>query len=141
MKLLIFALLAVLIAPLSARAQGAQAPLLDRELFFGDPEYSGAQLSPDGEYLSFIKPHKGTRNVWVKKAGEPFTAARVMTAETKRPVASISGRATASSSSTSRIRAATRTTTSTPSTRPTSRPPARTRRPRATSPTPRARGR
>jgi hypothetical protein len=33
-----------------------QAPLLDRELFFGDPEISGAQLSPDGQYISFVKP-------------------------------------------------------------------------------------
>ena len=32
------------------------APLLDRELFFGDPEISGSQLSPDGQWLSFIKP-------------------------------------------------------------------------------------
>ena len=47
---------------------------------------SGAQLSPDGQYISFVKPFKGTRNVWVKKAGEPFTAAKVLTADTKRPV-------------------------------------------------------
>jgi hypothetical protein len=26
-------------------------PLLDRELFFGDPEISGAQLSPDGRFI------------------------------------------------------------------------------------------
>ena len=72
-------------APLAAQAQ-AQAPLLDRELFFGDPEISGAQLSPDGQYISFLKPFKGTRNVWVKKAGEPFSAAQVITADTKRPI-------------------------------------------------------
>ncbi len=33
-----------------------------------------------------MKPFKGTRNVWVKKAGEPFSAAKVLTADTKRPV-------------------------------------------------------
>src|SRR5437762_10890861 len=34
----------------------AQQPaLIDRELFFGNPEYAGAQLSPDGRYISFIK--------------------------------------------------------------------------------------
>ena len=81
-----FAMLGALAAG-SAGAQTAnQTPLLDRELFFGDPEISGAQLSPDGQYISFIKPYNGTRNVWVKKAGEPFDAARVLTAETKRPV-------------------------------------------------------
>ena len=26
-----------------------QPPLIDRELFFGDPEISGAQISPDGK--------------------------------------------------------------------------------------------
>jgi len=36
-------------------------PLLDRELFFGDPEISGGQLSPDGAYISFLRPLNGTR--------------------------------------------------------------------------------
>ena len=85
MKLLMFVILAVLALPLARQAQ-TQAPLLDRELFFGDPEISGAQLSPDGQYLSFVKPFKGTRNVWVKKAGEPFASAKVLTNDTKRPV-------------------------------------------------------
>src|SRR6202451_4265116 len=62
-------------------------PLIDRELLFGDPEISGAQLSPDGEFIAFIKPWKDTRNVWVKKTGDPFSAARLMTTETARPVA------------------------------------------------------
>jgi len=62
-------------------------PIIDRELLFGDPEISGAQLSPDGEFIAFIKPWKDTRNVWVKKTGEPFSAARLMTTETARPVA------------------------------------------------------
>src|SRR2546425_13179100 len=39
-------------------------PIIDRELFFGDPEISGAQISPDGRFIAFIKPFKGTRNVW-----------------------------------------------------------------------------
>lgn len=61
-------------------------PLIDRELFFGDPELSRAQLSPDGKYLSFVKPFKNVRNIWVKKAGEPFESARPVTADTTRPV-------------------------------------------------------
>jgi hypothetical protein len=32
-------------------------------LLFGDPEIIGAELSPDGRYLAFIKPWKSTRNV------------------------------------------------------------------------------
>jgi len=61
------------------------APLLDRELFFGDPEISGSQLSPDGKWLSFIKPYEGARNIWVKAAAEPFAAAKPVTAD-ERPV-------------------------------------------------------
>jgi dipeptidyl aminopeptidase/acylaminoacyl peptidase len=61
-------------------------PIIDRELLFGDPEISGAQLSPDGTFLAFLKPWKETRNVWVKKTSEPFSSARLMTTETARPV-------------------------------------------------------
>ena len=38
-------------------------PIIDRELFFGDPEIVGAQISPDGVFIAFIKPFKGTRNI------------------------------------------------------------------------------
>src|ERR1700746_2986591 len=62
-------------------------PLIDRDLFFGNPEIAGAQLSPDGRYLAFLKPWKDTRNVYVKSVDEPFSAARLMTTETKRPIA------------------------------------------------------
>jgi dipeptidyl aminopeptidase/acylaminoacyl peptidase len=62
-------------------------PIIDRELLFGDPEISGAQLSPDGKYIAFMKPWKETRNIWVKKTDQPFSSARLMTTETARPVA------------------------------------------------------
>lgn len=62
-------------------------PLIDREIIFGNPEIAGAQLSPDGKYLAFLKPWKDTRNVYVKAVDEPFAAARLLTTETKRPVA------------------------------------------------------
>src|SRR5512137_631677 len=63
-----------------------QAPLIDRELFFGDPEIVGARISPDGKYIAFIKPWNKTRNIWVKKADEPFDKAKLVTADTKRPI-------------------------------------------------------
>lgn len=66
--------------------RAALPPLIDRDLFFGEIEISGAQISPDGQYVSFLKPYQGARNIWVKKAGEPFSAARPLTAETKRPI-------------------------------------------------------
>jgi dipeptidyl aminopeptidase/acylaminoacyl peptidase len=61
-------------------------PIIDRELLFGDPEISGAQLSPDGKFIAFLKPWQKTRNIWVKRTNEPFSSARLMTAESKRPV-------------------------------------------------------
>src|SRR5215211_9479857 len=76
----------LLIFTLAAPAWAQLPPLIDRELFFGDPEISGAQISPDGAFIAFIKPLKGVRNVWVKKAGEPFTNAKPVTADTKRPI-------------------------------------------------------
>jgi dipeptidyl aminopeptidase/acylaminoacyl peptidase len=61
-------------------------PIIDRELLFGDPEISSAQLSPDGRFIAFLKPWNKTRNVWVKQTDEPFSSARLMTTETARPV-------------------------------------------------------
>ena len=63
-------------------------PLIDRELFFGDPEISGAQISPDGKFIAFVKPFKGTRNIWVKRTEEPFDRAKPITADMSRPISS-----------------------------------------------------
>ena len=63
-------------------------PLIDRQHFFGDPEIAGAQISPDGRFIAFLRPFKETRNIWVKRADEPFDKARPITADTKRPVSS-----------------------------------------------------
>ena len=91
------AFLCVALALSSLAAQNSQdkktspaglPPLIDRELIFGNPEISGAQLSPDGKYLAFQKPWKDTRNIYVKGVDEPFSAARLLTAEPKRPIAS-----------------------------------------------------
>ncbi|MCM3872178.1 MAG: prolyl oligopeptidase family serine peptidase [Pyrinomonadaceae bacterium] len=85
--LLAGAMLVMLAAPGTTLAQAKSQPeIIDRELFFGDPEISGAQLSPDGKFLAFIKPLKGTRNVWVKRTEEPFEAAKPITADKSRPV-------------------------------------------------------
>ena len=72
----------------SATALAQQPALIDREVFFGNPEYAGAQISPDGKYISFIKPYKDTLNIWVKGIDEPFSAARPLTNDTARPVRS-----------------------------------------------------
>jgi dipeptidyl aminopeptidase/acylaminoacyl peptidase len=74
-------------AGLLAEASFAELPpLIDRQLYFGDPEISGAQISPDGKYLAFLKPHNDVRNIWVKRTDEAFEKARPITADTKRPI-------------------------------------------------------
>ncbi len=74
-------------AGVEARApQSGLPPLIDRELFFGNPEISGATLSPDGQYIAFRKPWNGTLNIWVKETRESFDQAKRVTAETRRPI-------------------------------------------------------
>jgi dipeptidyl aminopeptidase/acylaminoacyl peptidase len=60
-------------------------PILDRELFFGNPEISGGQLSPDGKWISFMKEYQGIMNIWVKKFDDSFDKARPLT-DSKRPL-------------------------------------------------------
>lgn len=60
-------------------------PLLDRELFFGNPEISGGQLSPNGKFITFMKAYDGIMNVWVKTLDEPFEDAKPLT-DSKRPM-------------------------------------------------------
>ena len=85
-KVMVLSLL-VLCVVATARAQSGMTPLIDREIFFGNPEIAGAQLSPDGKYLLFRKPYKDTMNLWVKKVDEPFEGARLITNRTDRPIA------------------------------------------------------
>lgn len=70
---------------LSIKMDAQQTPLLDRELFFGNPEISGSQISPDGKWISFMKANNGIMNVWVKGFNEPFDKARPLT-DSARPL-------------------------------------------------------
>ena len=85
-----FGLACVFLTASITTAQGNKngpAPLIDRDVIFGNPEIAAAELSPDGKFIAFLKPWKDTRNVYVKGVSEPFSAARLLTTETKRPVA------------------------------------------------------
>ena len=62
-----------------------QTPLIDREIFFGNPQISGGQLSPDGKKVSFMKGHKGILNLWVKEIDQSFDEAILLT-ESKSPI-------------------------------------------------------
>lgn len=70
---------------LSMQSFTQKTPLLDRDLFFGNPEISSGQLSPDGLWISFLKEYDGIMNIWVKKFDEPFDKARPLT-NSKRPL-------------------------------------------------------
>ena len=63
-----------------------QPPLIDRKLFFGNPEINAAKLSPDGKFISFIKPLNGILNIWVKGIEEPMSAGRPITQSKTRPI-------------------------------------------------------
>ena len=83
----ILSLLAFLfLLPLFAGAQKnpqdlAGIPLIERSLFFDNPEISGGQLSPDGKRISFLKEYKGVMNIWVKDFDQPFEKAYPVTAD------------------------------------------------------------
>src|SRR5690349_16640133 len=82
----LFAPLFLAVVLFSSYMHAQQPALIDREIIFGNPEYAGAQISPDGKFISFVKPLNGTMNVWVKGIDEPFAAARPMTNDQSRPV-------------------------------------------------------
>jgi dipeptidyl aminopeptidase/acylaminoacyl peptidase len=74
------------VEPPAVAYEGELPPLIDRQTFFGDPQYANAQISPDGQHVSFTKEYRGMMNVWVKGVDEPFDAAEPVTADTTRPV-------------------------------------------------------
>jgi len=61
-------------------------PLIDREIFFGNPKISGGQISPNGEFITFMKPYNGIRNIWIKKVEDDFDNAIPLTADSSRPI-------------------------------------------------------
>ncbi|MDJ0688171.1 MAG: S9 family peptidase [Xenococcaceae cyanobacterium MO_188.B32] len=68
------------------KSRQAIPSLIERKLFFGNPEISGAQLSPNGKYLAFRKPLNGIINIWVKGIDEPMNAARPLTEDRNSPI-------------------------------------------------------
>src|SRR5688572_16118768 len=45
------------------------APLIPRDVLFGNPEKVAPRISPDGRRLAYIAPHDGVLNVWVGEIG------------------------------------------------------------------------
>ena len=76
---------AALSAIFLANAAAAEAPLIPREHFFGNPERASGRISPDGDRVSFLAPRDGVLNVWVAPADDIETS-RVITNDTSRGI-------------------------------------------------------
>jgi dipeptidyl aminopeptidase/acylaminoacyl peptidase len=79
--------------PAASRA-GQLPPIIPITHFFDNPEITGAQISPDGRWLSYLKPYKGKLNIYVRRLGATIPAGgigraageRLMTTDTARAV-------------------------------------------------------
>ena len=84
----------LLASALPAHAQSAPAatavndvPLIERAKIFGNASKSGANISPDGKWLSWIAPRDGVLNVWVAPSSD-LSKAKPLTDEKSRPIRS-----------------------------------------------------
>jgi dipeptidyl aminopeptidase/acylaminoacyl peptidase len=64
-----------------------EAPLVPREILFGNPERIAPCISPDGRQLAWIAPDDGVLNVWVGDAD--LAGARVVTNDRDRGIRSV----------------------------------------------------
>lgn len=78
-------LMVILVLLFACKQEPQKAPQIPLEDFFRNPEKTAFQLSPNGEYFSYLAPWESRLNVFVQKAGEE-TAVRV-TSETERDIA------------------------------------------------------
>lgn len=75
--LVLSAFVFLLTAACNTKAKEEKPPVIPVENFFKNPENFGWQLSPDGAYISYLSPHMGHTNVFVRKitdtTGVPVT--------------------------------------------------------------------
>jgi dipeptidyl aminopeptidase/acylaminoacyl peptidase len=71
------------LAGLVRSAVAAEADLIDRRVFFDNPDYGSVSISPDGQTLAWLAPIEGVRNLWVAPVADPG-AARAVTHVTDR---------------------------------------------------------
>lgn len=63
----------------------AAIPLIPRAVLFGNPERAGGQISPDGQWLSWMAPWEGVMNIFIAPFTDP-DASRRMTSAKDRPI-------------------------------------------------------
>ncbi|MBK0383182.1 S9 family peptidase [Pedobacter sp. SD-b] len=59
-----------LIACVTGCIKSKKAEQLSTETFFKDPDQSSYQISPDGKFLSFLKPNNGNLNIYVRSLSD-----------------------------------------------------------------------
>ncbi len=64
--LLRFVFVVLFICNVTSCKQKNQTEIVPLEVFFKDPEQSGFQISPNGKYISYVKPDKDGLNIYVK---------------------------------------------------------------------------
>jgi dipeptidyl aminopeptidase/acylaminoacyl peptidase len=64
------------------------APLVPRQVLFGNPERMSPRISPDGKRLGWIAPDEGVLNVWVNQVGAALGDAVAVTADRDRGIRS-----------------------------------------------------
>ncbi len=69
-----------------AASPALAAPLIPRQVLFGNPVKASGQISPDGKWLSWLAPWNGVLNVHVAPVSDP-SAVRRLTNITDRPSA------------------------------------------------------
>src|SRR6202140_5575824 len=70
-------------APVSAQEKFT-APLIPREVLFGNPERSNPQISPDGTQIGYLAPSDGVLNGWIRTLGKADD--RVVTSDKHRGI-------------------------------------------------------
>jgi dipeptidyl aminopeptidase/acylaminoacyl peptidase len=63
-------------------------PLIDRDVFFADPQLAGVQLSPDGKYLSFLRAYEGALNIWLQPINDGQLQTAFPLTKSPRPISS-----------------------------------------------------
>jgi dipeptidyl aminopeptidase/acylaminoacyl peptidase len=68
-------------------AEATIPDLVDRELYFGNPDKIQVRISPDGKYFSYRAPVNGVMNIWVAPIDTPDSA-QPITQDTLRGIQS-----------------------------------------------------
>jgi len=55
---------------MTPRSRRTEAPLIPREVLFGNPDKAMPQISPDGSRMAYLAPKDGVLNVWVGTVGQ-----------------------------------------------------------------------